>query len=93
MKRETRVLFEKSLDSLVLSIEHFNRPWDRGREEVVLILLDRSFELLLKAVIIHRGGKIREPRANGSWLGVPGMPHELPQGGAPVPMSRLSQAQ
>jgi len=63
MRREVRVLFEKAIDSLVLSIEHFNRPWDRGREEVVLILLDRSFELLLKAIIVHRGGKIREPRA------------------------------
>jgi hypothetical protein len=63
MKREVRVLFEKAIDSLVLSIEHFNRPWDRGREEAVLILLDRSFELLLKSAIVHRGGKIRERRA------------------------------
>lgn len=47
--------------SLVLSIDHFNRPWDRGRSEVVLILLDRAFELLLKAIIVHKGGKIREP--------------------------------
>ena len=29
----------------------------------MLILLDRSFELLLKAAIVHRGGRIREPRA------------------------------
>lgn len=63
MKKEVRILREKSLDSLVLSIDHFNRPWNRGREEVVLILLDRAFELLLKAVIVHRGGRIREPRA------------------------------
>ena len=63
MKRETRILLGKAIDSLILSIEHFNRPWDRGREEVVLILLDRSFELLLKSVIVHRGGRIREPRA------------------------------
>lgn len=63
MKREARVLLEKAVDSLVLSIEHFNRPWDRGREEVVLILLDRSFELILKGAIVHRGGRIRERRA------------------------------
>lgn len=63
MKREVRLLSEKALDSLVLSIEHFNRPWDRGREEAVLLFLDRGFELLLKAAIIHRGGRIREPRA------------------------------
>ena len=61
MKKQPKQLFEKSLDSLVLSIEHFNRPWDRGRHEAVLILLDRSFELLLKSIILHKGGKIREP--------------------------------
>jgi hypothetical protein len=60
MKQIPKALFEKSLDSLVLSIEHFNRPWDRGRHEAVLILLDRAFELLLKAIILHKGGKIRE---------------------------------
>ena len=61
MKKRARLLFDKSLDSLILSIEHFNRPWDRGRREAVLILLDRAFELLLKAIILHKGGKIREP--------------------------------
>jgi hypothetical protein len=60
MKKEVKILLGKSIDSLVLSVEHFNRPWDRGREEAVLILLDRSFELLLKAVILHKGGKIRD---------------------------------
>jgi len=63
MKRETKILLGKAIDSLVLSIEHFNRPWDKGREEAVLILMDRSFELLLKAIIVHRNGKIREARA------------------------------
>lgn len=61
MKQHARMLFGKSVDSLVLAIEHFNRPWDRGRQEAVLILLDRGFELLLKAAILHKGGKIREP--------------------------------
>lgn len=63
MKKEAHLLLTRSLDSLLLSVEHFNRPWDRGREEVVLILLDRAFELLLKATIVHRGGRIREPRS------------------------------
>ncbi len=61
MKQLPKALFEKSLDSLVLAIEHFNRPWDRGRHEAVLILLDRAYELLLKSLILHKGGKIREP--------------------------------
>lgn len=63
MRKQSKILFRKSIDSLILSIEHFNRPWDCGRVEACLILLDRAFELLLKAIIIHRGGRIREPRA------------------------------
>lgn len=63
MRKGARFLFEKSIDSLLLSIEHFNRPWNRGRPEAVLILLDRAFELLLKSIILHKGGKIRETGA------------------------------
>ena len=62
MKRETKYLLTKATDSLVLSIEHYNRPSDRGRVHAVLILLDHAFEMFLKAAIIHRGGKIRRPR-------------------------------
>jgi len=63
MRREVRLLHGKALDSLVLSIEHFNRPDDRGRVSTVLILLDHGFEMLLKASILHRGGKIRDRKA------------------------------
>ena len=62
MKRETKSLLKKAVDALVLSIEHFNRPWDRGRIDVVLILLDHAFEMLLKAAIVHRGGSIKKPQ-------------------------------
>ncbi len=61
MKKEARLLKEKSLSSLTLSIEHFNRPWDIGRTDAVLMLMDHSFEMLLKAAIMHRGGRIRDP--------------------------------
>lgn len=64
MKQEARVLLEKSTDSILLAIEHFNRPWDRGRQEIVLVLLDRGFELLLKSIIVHKGGQIRERGRN-----------------------------
>lgn len=63
MKREARLLLEKASDSLLLSIELFNRPQDRGRVSATLIQLDHAFEMLLKAAIIHRGGQVREKRA------------------------------
>ena len=60
MKTEVRQLKEKATNALILSIEHFNRPSDLGRTEAVLILFDHAFEMLLKAAILHRGGKIRK---------------------------------
>src|SRR6266851_2648546 len=61
MKREAKILLGKSLDSLVLSIDRYNCPWDKGRIEAFLIMLDHAFEMLLKASIIHNGGRIRKP--------------------------------
>jgi hypothetical protein len=63
MKKEAKLLLNSGIDSLLLSIEHFNRPWDRGRTTAVLMFLNHSFEMILKAVILHKGGKIREKRA------------------------------
>ncbi|MDE2934557.1 MAG: hypothetical protein OXS47_11940 [Chloroflexota bacterium] len=60
MKREAKLLLGKACDSLILSIELFNRPHDRGRSDGVLIFLDHSLEMLMKAAILHRNGKIRE---------------------------------
>lgn len=69
MRREVKLLLRKGCDALVLSVEHFNRPSDRGRSQAVLILLDHAFEMLLKAAIIHRGGKIREKKAMMMTIG------------------------
>ena len=63
MRKESRLLLDKSVSSLILSIEQFNRPFDFGRTESVLMFLDHSFEMFLKSAILHRGGKIREKRA------------------------------
>lgn len=63
MKKEVKHLFNKAVDSLVLSIELFNRPNDTARVHGVLIMMDHSFEMLLKASILHKGGKIKERRA------------------------------
>ena len=71
MRKECKTLHGKAVDSLVLAVDHFNRAWDRGRTEAVLILLDRAFELLLKAIIVHRAGgdAIRERDKEGMTIG------------------------
>ncbi|QNR25517.1 DUF3644 domain-containing protein [Croceimicrobium hydrocarbonivorans] len=63
MKKEVKHLYNKAVDSLVLSIELFNRPNDTARVHGVLIMMDHSFEMLLKASILHKGGKIKDRRA------------------------------
>jgi len=62
MQKEAQLLKEKALASLLLAIDHFNRVSDLGRCEAVLIFLDHSFEMLLKAGILKSGGRIREPQ-------------------------------
>lgn len=62
MKKEVKHLYRKSVDSLILSIELFNRPDDCARVHGVLIFMDHAFEMLLKAAIIHKGGRIKEKR-------------------------------
>jgi hypothetical protein len=63
MRREVRRLKQKAIESLVLSIELFNRPSSGGRTEAVLMHADLAVEMLLKAVIAHRGGPIRRSGA------------------------------
>ena len=60
MRKEAKHLYQKAIDSLTLSIELFNRPNEAGRTHGVLIFLDHSFEMILKASIIDKGGKIKE---------------------------------
>ena len=60
MRREAKRLLTKACDSLVLSIEIFNRPHDRARVTGTLIYLDHSFEMLMKSAILHSGGSIRD---------------------------------
>lgn len=66
MKKEARLLKAKAISSLTLSVDHFNRPWDVGRVDAVLMLLDHAFEMLLKSVILHRGGRIRDTGAKNT---------------------------
>ena len=64
MRREAKLLLNKACDSILLGIELFNRPQDRGRVTAVLIQVDHGFEMCLKAAILHRGGQIRDKGAN-----------------------------
>lgn len=50
LKKDVAPLLEKAIDSLVLGIELFNRPSNRGRAHGVLMLLHHAFEMLLKGV-------------------------------------------
>lgn len=68
MKRKTRAFLERSLASLLLAIELFNRPSDSGRVEAVVILLDHALEMLLKATIFEKTGRIRERRAIHNYV-------------------------
>ena len=63
MKKEVKLLLQKSLESLLLCIEMFNRPSEVGRVDHAIMILDHAYEMFLKAAILHRGGKIREKRA------------------------------
>jgi len=62
MQKEAKLLRDKAVASLLLSIDHFNSVSDTGRFEAVLIFLDHAFEMLLKASLLRKGGRIREPR-------------------------------
>lgn len=68
LKKEARLLRDKAIESLLLAIDNFNRVSDVGRVDAVLIFLDHSFEMLLKAAILERGGKIRE-RGQANTIG------------------------
>ncbi len=57
-KTDVSELKKRAVNSLVLGIELFNRPHERGRAESVLIFLHHAFEMLLKAIIKGRIGTV-----------------------------------
>lgn len=59
---DVQALLIQAVDSLILSIEHFNRPSERGRLASILIMLDHAAEMLLKAALLDRGADIRNPK-------------------------------
>lgn len=56
---------ETAIYSFRLAIELFNRPYDEGRIEAVLLMLNHAFEMLLKGAILQNGGEIRDQDGEG----------------------------
>jgi hypothetical protein len=59
MKRKTRKFLDRAKESLILSVEVFNRPSELGRIEGVLLTMNHAFEMLLKAIVFEKTGRIR----------------------------------
>ena len=51
-------LKQKAINGFLICLGHFNRPWDQGRTDAVLILLGHACEMLMKAAIVRAGGSI-----------------------------------
>jgi hypothetical protein len=62
MKRKTRKLIDRARESLIVGVEVFNRPSDIGRAEGVLLMVNHAFEMLFKAVVFEKTGRIRAKR-------------------------------
>ncbi len=58
---DVAALLQQGIDSLLLAVEHFNRPSEIGRQASVLLMLDHACEMLLKAGFLQRGESIRNP--------------------------------
>ena len=59
LRRETKYLLNKGINSLIISVDAFNSSHDDGRVTAVLLMFDHAFEMLLKAALVQRGGDIK----------------------------------
>lgn len=66
LRSDVEALATQAVDSLLLGIEHFNRPSERGRQVSILLMLDHACEMLLKAAILRRSGTIWNPKTGYS---------------------------
>lgn len=58
MLSETKRLIEKSIEAFILGIETYNKPTIKYRVEGFSFFIVNAWELMLKAVILNRGGSI-----------------------------------
>lgn len=68
LKQEARVLLRKALASLKVAMAAFNSPHDEGRTTQVLLSLQHSFEMLLKAALVQEGVAVFD-RMSGRSIG------------------------
>jgi len=64
LKKNVAPLLDRSIESLILAIELFNRPSETARGHGVLMFLQHSFEMLLKAAILQQTGSVH-PKDDG----------------------------
>lgn len=69
LKREAKTLKAKSVASLKRALEAFNNHDDDGRPEAVLLLLQHSCEMLIKALLVQKGQVIFD-KQRGTSIGV-----------------------
>ena len=62
VKRSAKMYLERAINSVRLAIEHFNRPYEEGRQEAVLHFALHAQEMLMKAVLVQRGKQIQKRR-------------------------------
>lgn len=62
MKRKATAFLKRAQESLILGVELFNRPTESARTDGVLFCLDHAFEMLLKAAVLEKTGRIRGRR-------------------------------
>ena len=62
VKRQARLYLERAINSARLAIEHFNRPYDEGRQEAVLHFALHAHEMLMKAALLQRSRSIQRRR-------------------------------
>lgn len=67
LRRQTRLLKKRAIESMLLAIEFFNRPSETGRTESVLLFTQHAFEMLLKATIFQNRGTIFDKNERFSY--------------------------
>jgi hypothetical protein len=66
LRQEARVLKRKALWSLVAATEAFNSPRDDGRATRILLHIQHSFEMLLKAALVQAGVSVFDRKTGRS---------------------------